>query len=103
MTAAPNIVAPALDRPAAGIVDQDRVRRFALGDTVRCHADCTLDHHDGNFCSDGTLVEDRGEGWWKMTHPVTRIFFEGTALVHEQELEHLSPNDKTVPPLGRDE
>ena len=25
MTAAPNIVAPALDRPAAGIVDQDRV------------------------------------------------------------------------------
>lgn len=58
---------------------------FAVGDKVRCHADCTSDPVVNN-CFEGPLTEHHrwGPGWWYMKtnkHP--------QMLVHEQELEKL--------------
>jgi len=57
---------------------------FVVGDRVRCHADCSW-HPWRVECSDGRLLLSRGSGWWMMDRST------GATLVHEQELERLSP------------
>jgi len=55
--------------------------KFRVGQTVRCHANCTHtpEVHD---CLEGTLLHEdaRKNGWWRMQHAA------GVSIVHEQEL-----------------
>lgn len=75
-----------------GCLERPVRRPFAIGERVRCHADCLSDPPMENHWDGILLREDnRRQGWWRMTPRPG--FSWPDILVHEQELT-LTPNDR---------